>query len=51
MGSSEGDRFLVMAATNRPEEIDDAALRLVLIGIIIAFLSKTITIVFAFLFL
>ena len=28
MQSSEEDRILVMAATNRPEEIDEAALRL-----------------------
>ena len=28
MQSSEDDRILVMAATNRPEEIDEAALRL-----------------------
>ena len=27
MQSSEDDRILVMAATNRPEEIDEAALR------------------------
>jgi len=27
MQSSEEDRILVMAATNRPEEIDEAALR------------------------
>ena len=28
MGSSESDHLLVMAATNRPQEIDEAALRL-----------------------
>lgn len=28
MGSSDSDRLLVMAATNRPQEIDEAALRL-----------------------
>ena len=31
MQSSEEDRILVMAATNRPEEIDEAALRLSII--------------------
>ena len=28
MGSSDSDHLLVMAATNRPQEIDEAALRL-----------------------